>query len=76
MKIKHSVSSPPTKYGRTSFFCKKASHGGKNFFWQIYGEMLHMGTNDQIKQGGKMMVIRFQRLIQVSFPLIDPDPSY
>ena len=69
MKIKHSVSSPTTKYGRTSFFFSF-------FFWQIYGGMLHMGTNDQIKQGGKMMVIRFQRPIQVSFPLIDPDPSY
>ena len=32
-----------------------------------------MGTNDQIMQRGKLMVKRFQRLSQVSFPLIDPD---
>ena len=32
-----------------------------------------MGTNDQIMQGGKVMVQRFERLSQVSFPLSDPD---
>ena len=35
-----------------------------------------METNDQIMQGGKLMVKRFQSLSQVSFPLIDPDLSY
>ena len=35
-----------------------------------------METNDQIMQGGKLMVKRFQRSSQVSFPLIDPDLGY
>ena len=66
---------PPTKYGGT-FFAKKALHGGTNVFAQIYGEMFHVGTNDQIMQRGELMVKRFQRPSQVSFPLIDPDLSY
>ena len=66
MKIKHSVSSPPAKYGET--FCReKALHGGANFFGKIYGGMFYMGTNDQIMQGGKLMVKRFQMSSQVSF---------
>ena len=72
MKIKNGNSSPSTKYWGT-FFIKKALHGGANFFGQIYGGMFYMGTNDQIMQRGKLMVKRFQRLSQVSFPLIDPD---
>ena len=32
-----------------------------------------MGTNDQVKQGVKLMVKRFQKSSQVSFLLIDPD---
>ena len=38
-----------------------------------------MGSHDQIMQGagrGDLMVKRFQRSIQVSFLLIDPDPGY
>ena len=35
-----------------------------------------MGTNDQIMQGEKLMMKRFQRSSQVSFPLIDADLSY
>ena len=35
-----------------------------------------MGTNDQMMQGEKLMVKRFQRPSQVSFPLIDPEMSY
>ena len=35
-----------------------------------------MGANDQIIQPGKLMIERFQRSSQVSFPLIDPDLSY
>ena len=31
-----------------------------------------MGTNDQIMQGGKLIVKRFQRSSQLLFPLIDP----
>ena len=35
-----------------------------------------MGSNDQIVQGRKLMVKRFQRSSQVSFPLMDPDLGY
>ena len=35
-----------------------------------------MGTNDQILQGEKLMVKRFQRSSQVSFPFIDPGLGY
>ena len=35
-----------------------------------------MGTNDQIMQGGTLMVKRSQRSSQVSFPLINPDVGY
>ena len=66
MKIKHSVSSPPYKVW-INFFRKKALHGGTNFLWQIYGAMFYMGTNDQIMQGGKLMVKRFQRSNKVGF---------
>ena len=65
LKIKHSVSSHPTKYGGT-FFIKKLCIGEQTFlgkfFWDVF-----MGTNDQIMQGGKLMLKRFQRLSQVSF---------
>ena len=47
--------------------------GGQTFFGQIYGGTFYMGTNDQIMQGGELMVQRFERLSQVSFPLSDPD---
>ena len=57
-------------------FHKKALHGRKNFLGQISWGMFYMGTNDQIMQGGKLMVKRFQRSSQVSFPLIDPDLGY
>ena len=65
----------PTKYGGMLFH-EKALHGGTNFLGQIYGGMFYMGTNDQIMQGGKLPVKRFQRSSQVSFPLIDPDLGY
>ena len=74
MKIKHSVSSPPAKYGEC--FRKKALLGRIHFLGQIYGRMFYMGTNDQIMQGGKLMVKRYQRSSQVSFPLIGPDLGY
>ena len=65
LKIKYGVSSPPTKYGGT-FFMKKVCMGeqilGGNFW-----EMFYMGTNNQIMQGGKLMVKRFQRSSQVNF---------
>ena len=41
-----------------------------------YGGMFYTGTNDQIMQAGKLMVKRFQRSSQVSFPLTDPDLGY
>ena len=45
MKIKHSVSAPPTNYGRT-FVIKKVCMGGEQT-----GDV-SMGTDDQIMQGG------------------------
>ena len=75
LKTKHSVSSPPYEvWGK--LFHKKALHGKTNFFGQIFRGMFYMGTNDQMMQKGKLMVTRFQRLIQVSFPYIDPDLGY
>ena len=61
-----------------NFFRKKALPGEANVFGQIYvgGCFKFIGTNDQIMQGGKLMVKRFQRLSQVSFPFIDPDLGY
>ena len=75
MKIKDSASTSPYKVWR-NFFCKKALHGETNFFGQIYGGMFYMWTNDQIIQGGKLMVKRLQKSSQVTFPLIDPDLGY
>ena len=47
-----------------NFFHEKALHGGINFFWtNILGDVLH----DQVKQGGMLMVKRFQMSNQVSF---------
>ena len=40
---------------------------GNKFFGKIFWEMFYMGTNDQIMQGGELMVKRFQRSSQVSF---------
>ena len=65
---------PPAKYGIT-FFVKMLAWGAK-FFEKIYWGMFYMGTNDQIVQGRKLMVMRFQRSSQVSFPLIYPDLDY
>ena len=75
MKIKHSVSCPSYKVWE-NFFWKKALHGGTNVFAQIYSGMFYMGTNDQIKQVGEIMVKRFQRSSQVTLPLNDPDLGY
>ena len=73
-----SPSPPPTrkhiKCGRT-FFAKKLCMGSKLFWANLWG-VFYMGTNDQILQGGKLMVQRFQRPSQVSFPVIDPDLAY
>ena len=60
---------PHTKY-RGTLFVKKALHGETNLFRQIYGRMFYTGNYDQIMQGGRLMVKRFQSSSQVSFPLI------
>ena len=75
VKIKHSVSSAPYKLCR-NFFRKKVWHEGTNFFGQVYVGMFYMGTNDQIMQGEKLIVKRFQRSSQVSFRLIHPGLGY
>ena len=59
----------PTKYGRT-FFIKKLYMGKQSileiFFFFFGGGGVYMGTNDQIMQGGKLMVKRFQMSSPVS----------
>ena len=60
LKIKHCVFSPPYKIWG-NFFHKNVLHGGASFFGQIFGGMLYMGTNDQVMQGGELVVKRFQR---------------
>ena len=49
---------------------------GELSFWENLWGVFYMGTNNQIMQGGKLMVKRFQRSSQVSFPLNDPDLGY
>ena len=66
MKMRHSVSSPPAKYGET-FFAKKVLHGKTNVLWHIFGAMFYMENNDQIMQGRKLMTKRFQRSSQVYY---------
>ena len=66
LKIKQCLL-PPRYRVWGNFFHKKALQGGTNFFGQIFGGMFFMGTNDQIMQGGKLMVKRFQRSSQISF---------
>ena len=68
MRIKHSVSSPSCKLWENFF--------RKTFSGQIYGRMFYTWTNDQIMQWWMLIVKRFQRLSQVSFPLIGPDLGY
>ena len=47
--------SPPPKSMGGLFSLKKAFHGGTNFFWGGGGEggLLHMGSNNQIMEGGE-----------------------
>ena len=67
--IQHSVSSSPNKIW-ANFFHKKALHGETiyfgNFFFFFWRGGVYMGTNDQIMQGGKLMVKRFQMSSPVS----------
>ena len=51
LKIKHSVSSPPTKYGEP-FFIKKLCMGEQMFSGKFFGGIFYMGTTDQMMQGG------------------------
>ena len=74
IKIKYSVSSPLYKI-LGNFFRKKDLYGEQTFLENLW-VMFYMGTNDQIIQGVKLMVKRFQRSSQVSFLLIDPDLGY
>ena len=59
----------PKKYGRT-FFIKKLCMGKQSileiFFFFLGGGGVYMGTNDQIMQGGKLMVKWFQMSSPVS----------
>ena len=52
LKIKQSVSSPPTKYGGT-FFIKKLCIG-TNLFGHNFWRMFYMRTGDKIMQGGEV----------------------
>ena len=71
--IQHSVSSSSKKIW-ANFFHKKALHGETIypgnffffFFWGGGGWGVYMGTNDQIMQGGKLMVKWFQMSSPVS----------
>ena len=71
LKIKHIVSSAPYKVWE-NFLHKKALHGGRKFLGQTFWGMFNMGTNDEIVQGGKLMVKRFQTSSQVSFSSHSP----
>ena len=44
-------------------------------FWAMFWGIFYMGTNDQIVQGGRLIVKMFQRSSQV-FPVINHDLGY
>ena len=48
---------------------------GEQKFWGKFMGGVYVGTNDHM-QGWNLMVNRFQRMSQVSSPLIDPDLAY
>ena len=59
------------------FFLKELCTGEQTFLRKFMGGgMFYMGTNDQSMQGEKLVVKRFQRSSQVSFPLTDLDLGY
>ena len=65
-----------TSQSMGNFSHKKALHGGTNFFGEIFlGGLFYVGTHDQIMQGGKLMLNRFQRPSQVSFSFHWPWPG-
>ena len=45
--------------------------GEQTFLGNFFGGMFYIGTNDQIIQGGKLMVKRFQGRVKLVFPLIN-----
>ena len=54
IKIKHSISSLPKVWG--TFFLKKLCMGEQAFLGKFIGAGgFHMGTNDQIMQGGEQV---------------------
>ena len=57
-------------------FRKKSFAWVNKPFWANLRRMFYMRTNDQIMQGWKLMVKRFQMSSQVSFLLIDFDLGY
>ena len=63
------------------FFLKKLCTGEQTFLSKFMGGgggggVFYMGSNDQSMQGEKLVVKRFQRSSQVSFPLTDLDLGY
>ena len=62
-----SIVSPLLYKAWANFFHKKALRRERNFLGQFFFGMFYIETNDQIMQGWKLMVKRFQRSIQVSF---------
>ena len=57
-----------------TFFHKKASHGATNVFGKTYRGMFYPEAIDHAI--GNLIVKRFQKSSQVSFPLIDHDLGY
>ena len=55
------------------FFVKKLCMGEQTFLGKFMGGCIAWGLMIRFMEGEKLMVKRFQRLSQVSFPLIDPD---
>ena len=51
LKIKHSVFSPPTKYGET-FFIKKVCMGEKTFLGKFFGGCFTWGLMIRLCKGG------------------------
>ena len=68
LKIKQCLPSP-TKYGE-NVFIEKLCMGEETFLGEIFGGMFYMETNDQIMQGGKLMVKSFKGRVKLVFPLI------
>ena len=57
-------------FSQESFAC------GNKLFWANFWGMVYMGTNDQIIQREKLMVIGLKGRVKLVFSLIDPDLGY